>query len=71
MEFLAQNRTEQNSVYINRLTSVMPNAPVKNSDMEKVLGQAGGQRSRAKSVILRSNKIKSRHYGIDPATGKI
>ncbi len=30
----------------------------------------GEQRSRAKSVILRSNKIKSRHYGIDPATGE-
>ena len=48
----------------------MPNAPVNNSDMEEILGLAGGQRSRAKSVILRSNKIKTRHYGIDPATGE-
>jgi len=70
MEFIAQNRTEENSVYITRLSSVMPNAPVNNNDMEKILGQAGEQRSRAKSVILRSNKIKSRHYGIDPETGE-
>jgi len=70
MEVITENRTELGSVYINRLTSVMPNPPVNNSDMEKILGQAGGQPSRAKSVILRSNKIKSRHYGIDPVTGK-
>ncbi len=61
---------KENSVYINRLTAVMPNEPVSNADMEKVLGQVGEQRSRAKSVILRSNKIKSRHYGIDATTGK-
>lgn len=48
----------------------MPNDPVSNADMEKVLGQVGGQRSRAKSIILRSNQIKSRHYGIDPETGE-
>jgi 3-oxoacyl-[acyl-carrier-protein] synthase-3 len=61
---------KENSVFINRLSAVMPNAPVSNADMEKVLGQVGEQRSRAKSVILRSNKIKSRHYGIDPITGE-
>lgn len=59
----------KNSVFITRLSAVMPNQPVSNSEMEQVLGQVGEQRSRAKSIILRSNKIKSRHYGIDPVTG--
>lgn len=58
------------NVYINNLSALLPNAPVSNSDMESVLGQIGEQRSRAKSVILRSNKIKSRHYAIDPQSGK-
>lgn len=59
-----------NQVYINNLSAVLPNAPVSNSQMEQLLGQIAGQRSRAKSVILRSNKIKSRHYAIDPETGE-
>jgi len=58
-----------NQVYINNLSALLPNAPVSNSEMEAVLGQIGEQRSRAKSIILRSNKIKSRHYAIDPVTG--
>lgn len=66
MELLSQEK----AVYINQISAVLPNAPVSNGDMEKVLGKVGGQRSRAKSVILRSNKIKSRHYGIDPETGE-
>lgn len=66
MEFKAL----ENAVYINNLSAVMPNDPVSNTDMEKVLGQVGGQRSRAKSIILRSNQIKLRHYGIDPETGQ-
>lgn len=56
-------------VYINNLSALLPNAPVDNKKMEDVLGKIGGQQSRAKSIILRSNKIKSRHYAIDPETG--
>lgn len=58
------------SVYINNLASFLPNAPVVNQEMEAILGQVGDKSSRAKSVILRSNKIKKRHYAIDPATGE-
>ena len=57
-------------VYINNLSAVLPNAPVSNDQMEQVLGQISNQRSRAKGVILRSNKIKTRHYAIDPETGE-
>lgn len=59
----------KNEVYINNLSALLPNAPVNNQEMEDVLGKIGGQKSRAKSIILRSNKIKSRHYAIDPETG--
>jgi 3-oxoacyl-[acyl-carrier-protein] synthase-3 len=58
------------SVYITATAAVLPGAPVSNDEMEQVLGQAGGRPSRARRTILRSNGIKSRHYAIDPATGK-
>ncbi len=38
--------------------------------MEKVLGQVGSRPSRAKRLILRSNKIKIRYYAIDPDSRK-
>ncbi len=58
------------SVYITGTASFLPNEPVLNDEMESVLGQAGDRPSRARRTILRSNGIKSRHYAIDPATGK-
>jgi 3-oxoacyl-[acyl-carrier-protein] synthase-3 len=60
-----------NEVYINRLAAFLPGEPVSNERMEQVLGLVGGRRSRARSVILRSNGIKSRHYAIDPETGQL
>ncbi len=55
-----------NSVYINDIAAFLPNDPVANSEIESVLGQVGDHPSRAKKLILRSNKIKSRYYAIDP-----
>lgn len=57
-------------VYITRTASFLPNDPVDNETMEKLLGQAGGRPSRARRMILRSNGIQTRHYAIDPATLK-
>ncbi len=57
-------------VYIKRISAFMPNVPVSNDAMESVLGQAGKRPSRARKLILRSNKIKQRYYAIDPATGE-
>jgi 3-oxoacyl-[acyl-carrier-protein] synthase-3 len=57
-------------VYITGVAAVLPNEPVSNDDMETVLGRVGGRRSRARSIVLRNNGIKSRHYVIDKATGK-
>lgn len=57
-------------VYINKIAAFLPNDPVTNDDIEKVLGQVGEKPSRAKRIILRSNQIKTRYYAIDPKTGK-
>ncbi|ACT60573.1 beta-ketoacyl-ACP synthase III [Hirschia baltica] len=58
------------SVYVTRSAAFMPGEAVSNDEMEAILGQAGGRPSRARRMILRSNKIVSRHYAIDPETGK-
>ncbi len=57
-------------VYINDIQAFLPNEAVNNSEIEDVLGQVGARPSRAKKLILRSNKIKSRHYAIDKMSGK-
>lgn len=56
--------------YINAASAFLPNAPVANADIEKVLGQVGERPSVARAHVLKANGIKSRHYAIDPATGK-
>ena len=53
------------SVYITRLAKFLPNEPVANEEIEDVLGKINGKASRAKSIILRSNQIKTRYYAID------
>ncbi|MBI5886641.1 MAG: beta-ketoacyl-ACP synthase III [Deltaproteobacteria bacterium] len=57
-------------VYINDLAIFLPNEPVSNDDMEKVLGLVGGVPSRSRKLVLRNNGIKTRYYAIDPRTGK-
>ena len=44
-------------VYINHIAAFLPNAPVSNDTMESVLGQIGERPSRARKMILRSNRI--------------
>ena len=57
-------------VYINKIAAFLPNEPVDNDNIEKVLGQIGDKPSRAKKIILKSNGIKTRYYAIDPKTRK-
>ncbi|MGR6834548.1 beta-ketoacyl-ACP synthase III [Aliivibrio wodanis] len=59
-----------NRVYINDIQAFLPNDAVGNKEIENVLGQVGSRPSRAKNLILRSNKIKQRYYAINPATGE-
>ena len=70
MNFQVADRVKMINVYINQISVYMPNAAVDNENIEKVLGQVGERPSRAKRIILRSNKIKTRYYAIDPATRK-
>ena len=57
-------------VYINDIQAFLPNDAVGNKEIENVLGQVGSRPSRAKSLILRSNKIKQRYYAVNPKTGE-
>ena len=51
-------------VYITRLSKFLPNEPVSNNEMESVLGMVNGKPSRARSIVLRNNGIKTRHYAL-------
>ena len=55
-------------VYIAGTSAFLPNPPVANEQMERILGQLGEKPSRARPTVLRSNGIESRHYAIDPVT---
>lgn len=58
-------------VYINDVSSFLPNNPVNNEDIEDVLGMVKNRPSRSKRIVLRSNKIECRYYALDPATGRL
>ncbi|MEE4257248.1 MAG: beta-ketoacyl-ACP synthase III [Bacteroidales bacterium] len=53
------------TVYINRLAKFLPNDPISNDQMEEYLGMVDGTPSKAKPIILRNNKIKTRYYALD------
>lgn len=50
--------------YITKISKFLPNQPVENEYIEDKLGFINGKKSRAKSIILRNNKIKQRYYAI-------
>lgn len=56
--------------YITDIAAFLPNAPVDNKNIEKVLGMVHQTPSRTRAVILRNNKIRERYYAIDPETGR-
>jgi 3-oxoacyl-[acyl-carrier-protein] synthase III len=58
------------NAYITDIAAFLPNEPVDNQNIEKVLGMAHQTPSRTRAVILRNNKIRERHYAIDPASGR-
>ena len=53
------------NVYINKISSFLPNQPVSNDQMEDYLGLINGSTSINKDLILRSNGIKTRYYAMD------
>ena len=58
------------AVFITDLAAFLPNAPVDNERMEEILGMVNQLPSRTRRIILRNNRIETRHYAIDPATGE-
>ena len=59
------------NAYITDIAAFLPNEPVNNQSIEKVLGMVHQTPSRTRAVILRNNKIRERHYAIEPGTGRI
>ncbi|HXV99355.1 MAG TPA: hypothetical protein VEC93_13110, partial [Anaerolineae bacterium] len=59
-----------NPVYITGLGVFMPNNPIGNDDVERVLGSVNNRPSPVKDLILERNGIKFRYYAIDPESGK-
>jgi 3-oxoacyl-[acyl-carrier-protein] synthase-3 len=57
-------------VYITRIAKFLPNAPVDNDEMEEKLGILGGKTSKARRIVLRNNRIKTRYYALDD-NGKV
>lgn len=52
-------------IYINRISSFLPNQPVGNDEMEEFLGVINDAPSRVRPIILRQNGIKARYYALD------
>lgn len=57
--------------FITDLAAFLPNDPVANEEMEQILGMVNEVPSRTRRIILRNNKIRRRHYAIDPKTGAV
>lgn len=57
-------------VYITKMSSYLPGNPVDNDQIEDVLGLVNETPSKAKRIVLRSNKIKTRYYALHPETRK-
>lgn len=51
-------------VYINGLGAFLPGPPVPSAEMEDYLGRVGGKPSRHRALVLRQNRIKTRHYAL-------
>jgi 3-oxoacyl-[acyl-carrier-protein] synthase-3 len=58
------------AAYITGMGVFLPNAPVDNDNIERVLGLVNGLPSRLRRRILKNNGILTRHYAIDPASGR-
>ena len=52
-------------VFITKASTYLPNEPVSNDEMETYLGYINDKPSKAKALILRNNKIKTRYYALD------
>lgn len=54
-----------NTVYINKISTFLPNHPVSSDEMEKYIGYVNEKSAIAKRLILNKNGIKTRYYALD------
>lgn len=52
-------------VYITKAGKYLPNEAISNDEMESYLGLINDAASKARRIILRNNRITSRHYALD------
>ncbi|WP_292010170.1 beta-ketoacyl-ACP synthase III [Chryseobacterium sp.] len=52
-------------VFITKASTFLPNDPVSNEEMETYLGMVNDAPSKARALILRNNKIRTRYYALD------
>ena len=52
-------------VFITKASTYLPNEPISNDEMESYLGLVNNTPSKARALILRNNKIKTRYYALD------
>ncbi|MGH1404012.1 MAG: 3-oxoacyl-[acyl-carrier-protein] synthase III C-terminal domain-containing protein [Alphaproteobacteria bacterium] len=52
-------------VFVNSFGVYLPNAPIPSSEMEDYLGYINDKPSRHRALVLRQNKIKTRHYALN------
>lgn len=55
----------ENKVFINRVSSFLPNDPIPNENMEDYIGYINGKPSRVKNIVLKQNGIKCRYYALN------
>jgi 3-oxoacyl-[acyl-carrier-protein] synthase-3 len=53
------------NVYITKISKYLPNKAIQNNEIEAYLGNINNKPSKAKAIVLRSNKIEQRYYAID------
>jgi len=53
------------AAYVTSTGSFLPGPPVPNDEIEEILGAVHGVPSRLRTRILRSNRIRTRHYAMD------
>jgi len=56
---------KKTEVYINKVEKFLPNSSITNDEMEDYLGEINGVKSKARTLILRNNGIKTRHYALE------
>lgn len=61
----------QRSAYVTGWGVCLPNAPIDNEQIEQVLRPLQWQSAAVKRRVLMNNGITTRHYAIDPSTGKV